>query len=483
MCVLCAGWISGLVQRPCRALMDCETYDPTHKHQVTEAGSTAYEYSYDANGNMLSRAGSSVSWTSYNYPSGINDPATGETVGVSYGPDRKPWLETTSSASGTTDTYRLGNLMDIVEGGSGAVDRDYIYAGSEPVAVDDVGNGATGVQYFQTDNQGSIAEVTNSSGQIVVDESFTAYGARRNPATWSGPPSSADLTTIAGITQHGYTFQRVLAKQMGLNDMVGRVEDAVTGRFLSADPGVPYPSDPQSYDDYSYTRNNPLTYTDPSGFDDKTNCSGEGTGCEGGGDSTLHTITVTASREGGQSGQSGGSGAVTGLSFDGGSDGGGASRPGPIRPGAPGKPSPQSNPPDVAPLKQVVITPDSGQVQECVACELAGVFAPVMTDVLDGIGALRAILTGGKTPANDVPIDPNKQNHIFGNPVHNLDSVVQQYGSQEAAYSAINQAVSDQLGMGGVGTFSTTVNVGGTDVTVTGAYVDGIPRIGTAYVR
>ena len=48
------------------------TYDPTHKHQVTQAGSSAYPYAYDANGNVTSRNGSLITWTSYNYPDGIN---------------------------------------------------------------------------------------------------------------------------------------------------------------------------------------------------------------------------------------------------------------------------------------------------------------------------------------------------------------------------------------------------------------------------
>jgi hypothetical protein len=50
--------------------------------------------------------------------------------------------------------------------------------------------------------------------------------------------------------------------------MNGRVADAVTGRFLSADPFVPHPSLTQSYNRYAYVRNNPLSFVDPSGFND-----------------------------------------------------------------------------------------------------------------------------------------------------------------------------------------------------------------------
>ena len=47
---------------------------------------------------------------------------------------------------------------------------------------------------------------------------------------------------------------------------VGRVYDSSIGRFLSADPNVFYPFDPQDFNRYAYVRNNPLKYTDPSGY-------------------------------------------------------------------------------------------------------------------------------------------------------------------------------------------------------------------------
>ena len=244
------------------------TYDPNHIHQVTEAGSAAYQYAYDANGNMDSRAGSSISWTSYNYPSEINDSSTGETEFFSYGPDRKPWIETTQEPSGTTYTYRIGGLMDIVAAPAATSDRDYAYAGNEPIAVisPQTGTNASVFNYFLTDQQGSISAIAGGSGHVAVNESFSAYGARRDPSAWSGSPSSSDLTTISGITQYGYTFQRALGATMGLNDMVGRIEDAVIGRFISPDPYVTDPENTQDWNPYSYVYNNPLTYVDPSGF-------------------------------------------------------------------------------------------------------------------------------------------------------------------------------------------------------------------------
>jgi hypothetical protein len=48
--------------------------------------------------------------------------------------------------------------------------------------------------------------------------------------------------------------------------MNGRVEDAITGRFLSADPYIADQTGSQSYNRYSYVMNNPMTLTDPTGF-------------------------------------------------------------------------------------------------------------------------------------------------------------------------------------------------------------------------
>jgi murein L,D-transpeptidase YcbB/YkuD len=50
--------------------------------------------------------------------------------------------------------------------------------------------------------------------------------------------------------------------------MNARVYDPDIGRFLSPDPTVPYADNPQSFNRYSYTQNNPLNRVDRSGFQD-----------------------------------------------------------------------------------------------------------------------------------------------------------------------------------------------------------------------
>ncbi|WP_282955585.1 RHS repeat-associated core domain-containing protein, partial [Pseudoalteromonas luteoviolacea] len=48
--------------------------------------------------------------------------------------------------------------------------------------------------------------------------------------------------------------------------MNGRIYDVDTGRFMQTDPFVQAPSNLQNYNAYSYVLNNPLSYTDPSGY-------------------------------------------------------------------------------------------------------------------------------------------------------------------------------------------------------------------------
>ena len=43
--------------------------------------------------------------------------------------------------------------------------------------------------------------------------------------------------------------------------------DPELGRFMSADPFVQAPYNSQSYNRYSYVFNNPLSFTDPSGYE------------------------------------------------------------------------------------------------------------------------------------------------------------------------------------------------------------------------
>lgn len=229
-------------------------------------------FAYDANGNMTNHASASqnVFWTSYNYPSSVSGTdATGtEMVSFAYGPDRKRWQQVYQANGAMIDTtYYIGGLIDEVVSGATTTYRHYIYAGGEQVAVYSRSSGGTvTMSYLLEDHEDSISAITSNAGTVSVSESFTPFGNRRNPTTWSGAPTTGDLNTIANLTRQGYTFQTALGQSMGLNHMNGRVQDAITGRFLSPDPLTADSAAAQSYNRYSYVINNPLTWIDPSGF-------------------------------------------------------------------------------------------------------------------------------------------------------------------------------------------------------------------------
>ena len=54
--------------------------------------------------------------------------------------------------------------------------------------------------------------------------------------------------------------------------MNGRIYDPTLGRFLQADSHIQDPKNSQSYNRYSYVLNNPLSYTDPSGYSFSSCC-------------------------------------------------------------------------------------------------------------------------------------------------------------------------------------------------------------------
>ena len=63
----------------------------------------------------------------------------------------------------------------------------------------------------------------------------------------------------------GYTSQEH-DPELGLINMKGRLYDPALRRFTTADPYVTEPLNPQGLNRYSYVQNNPMNFTDPSGF-------------------------------------------------------------------------------------------------------------------------------------------------------------------------------------------------------------------------
>ena len=131
--------------------------------------------------------------------------------------------------------------------------------------------------YIHTDYLGSWLKITNQNGTVENSYSYDAWGRPRNPNTWALMPISitnalCDLNSMQPRFDRGYTGHEHMAG-FGLINMNGRlgVYPAASGnpylqRFLSPDNFVQNLTNAQNYNRYSYCSNNPLMYTDPSGW-------------------------------------------------------------------------------------------------------------------------------------------------------------------------------------------------------------------------
>lgn len=240
------------------------TYHTAKPHAVTLAGPNTY--AYDANGNVVSRNGYEIKWTSDNLPWEINGP--GKQLFFRYGPSGERFSQDYINGSTIEITEYIGGLLEKVTS-DGLTDwRHYIEVGGAPVALmSRKSTGSNTTRYLLKDALQSVAEVLDTAGATYVSESFAPFGARRDALDWDGDCNCADLTKMKDVTRRGYTGHEMIGGvSMDLIHMNGRVYDSSIGRFLSPDPIVQAPYNSQNLNRYSYVLNNPVSYVDPSGF-------------------------------------------------------------------------------------------------------------------------------------------------------------------------------------------------------------------------
>jgi RHS repeat-associated protein len=104
---------------------------------------------------------------------------------------------------------------------------------------------------YHPDHLGTPSLVTDSSGQVVERSEFTPFGS---------------LSYRAGTFNAPQKFTgQLFDAEIGLYYFNARYYDPDLGRFLSPDTVQQDPADPQALNRYSYVRNNPLVFADPSG--------------------------------------------------------------------------------------------------------------------------------------------------------------------------------------------------------------------------
>ncbi|HEX5055193.1 MAG TPA: fibronectin type III domain-containing protein [Gammaproteobacteria bacterium] len=265
------------------------------QHAVCAAGGSSF--SYDANGNLTSSTGAKARAVEYNVanmPTLISE--NGSSAYFAYGADQARVFKRSLGSDGRVEvTWYVGlgaegqplyEQTAVIDGGQITSRRhlNFLYAGdyhggqSFAVHVQEEtedNNASTpnairyaGTEYYHRDHLGSVIAITGDTGSVEETRllSFDAWGKRRN-ADWSeGGDAPVDQYTREGMRGNlAYTGHEAIP-EVGLIHMNGRVYDPELGVFLSADPHVQSSDDAQSYNRYSYVRNNPLRYTDPSGY-------------------------------------------------------------------------------------------------------------------------------------------------------------------------------------------------------------------------
>jgi RHS repeat-associated protein len=240
------------------------TYGGPRPHAVTftDGGPTpSSAYDYDSNGNMETGGGRTYSWTLDNKPWRIEQ----GTIWSEFTFDSSRQRTTQKTNLGST-TYYVGGAYEEVRTGSNdatLVERKhYIMAPTGRVAVRVEKNSGSIVEtrWFHQDGLGSINAISKETGEIAQRFAYDAWGKRVNGTNGSAVTSSNNEGFTRGYTDHEHL------EDLGLIHMNGRVYDPTLARFVSADPLIDDLGDAQSYNRFSYVNNNPLKYTDPSGY-------------------------------------------------------------------------------------------------------------------------------------------------------------------------------------------------------------------------
>lgn len=222
-------------------------------HRLNIAG-----YSYDNNGNLTAKPGSNGTigisqYTPFNLPLSITK--SGVTVlAYDYDGDRARIKETSTTPGNVNSTIYVGNqFFEEITKNNVKEYRYYIGSPDGVIAVASISGTTRTDKYWLKDHLGSLYGEMNIDGTGLQRVGFDAWGASSN----------ADFTGLQ--TQRGFTGHEHLT-EVGLIHMNGRLYDPVTGRMMQADPIVQDPYNPQNFNRYSYVMNNPLSFTDPTGF-------------------------------------------------------------------------------------------------------------------------------------------------------------------------------------------------------------------------
>jgi RHS repeat-associated protein len=152
--------------------------------------------------------------------------------------------------NGTITFYPGRHFNKEVAAGGTKVQKFY-FAGTMTIAIRTLENGTDMLNWVLGDHLGSTSATANADGSLNSVIQYTAYG---------------EIRLTQGVTPTKYRYTGQLAQaELGLDYYVARWYDPALGHFTQADSTLSDVTNPVDYDRYSYTRNNPVRYTDSSG--------------------------------------------------------------------------------------------------------------------------------------------------------------------------------------------------------------------------
>jgi RHS repeat-associated protein len=261
--------------------VDTAVYAGPRPHAITSLNNQTF--SYDGRGRQLDGPKRTVTFNAFDLPKQVGDKATGRKAKYLYDADQNRVRKTDLDESITT---HIGGVYERRWSKAG-IEHVFMVPGEDGPAVQIVyrEGGNDTLYHLSNDLHGSVSLVLSDALSVLERRYAEPFGGR--VATDGQPLVPKPSKITRGFT--GHEEERAI----GLINMRGRIYDPAQRHFLTPDPLVSDPLFSQSYNRYSYVLNNPLRYTDPSGFTKEatTNSALEPPPAEAGGSWKLKSIT------------------------------------------------------------------------------------------------------------------------------------------------------------------------------------------------
>ncbi|MBW1596957.1 RHS repeat-associated core domain-containing protein [Streptomyces sp. JJ38] len=232
-------------------------YEGDQPHALSGTSTTAdcstpeRSYAYDVTGNTTGRPGETaaqeLSWSEEGQLTKLTE---GDTS-TDYIYDADGTLLVRDTENGERVLYAGATELHLRANGDTWAQR-YYRAGDLTVAVRSNESGEQKVSYLAGDHHGTSSLAIDSETQDFAKRYMTPFGAERTGGAVG-----------AWIDDKGF-LGKTTDKSTGLTHVEAREYDVNTGMFISVDPLLEIDK-PQTLNGYSYSINNPLTFSDPTG--------------------------------------------------------------------------------------------------------------------------------------------------------------------------------------------------------------------------